>query len=70
MKFIRAFPQAPNPDVEFYINPDKISHAMIVHDKDNNQYQLWINIHGDSFHLANFDSKLAAKEKLSEIVNE
>ena len=70
MKLIRVFPETPNPDCKFYVNPEKISSAMIAYLKDTNKYQLWINVEGDSYHVGTFDTKRAAIERLTEIIKE
>ena len=69
-KFIRVFTEQPSPDVEFYVNPLKISSAMLAYLKDVDKYQLWINVDGDSYHVGTFDSKLAAMDTLSEFFKE
>ena len=69
-KFIRVFPETPNPDCEFYVNPLKISSAMLAYLKDVDKYQLWVNVDGDSYPVGTFDSKFAAIERLTEIIKE
>ena len=69
-KFIRVFPEQQNSNVEFYVNPLKISSAMIAYLKDTGKYQLWVNVDGDSYPVGTFDSKFAAIERLTEIIKE
>ena len=70
MKLIRVFPEQQNSDVEFYVNPEKISTVMLAYLKDVDKYQLWVNVDGDSYHVGTFDTKRAAIERLTEIIKE
>ena len=70
LKLIRAFPEQPSPDVEFYVNPLKISSAMIAYFKDADKYQLWVNVDGDSYHVGNFDTHAEALDYLTNIFKE
>lgn len=68
MKLIRAFPENPKSDVEFFINPEKISSAMIAYFKDADKFQLWVNVDGESYALGKFDTRAEAFDYLTNIL--
>ncbi len=70
MKLIRVFPETPNPDAEFWINPKKISSVLIQHIKDTDKYQLWVNVGGESYHVDTFSTHSAAIDYLTDIIKE
>ena len=68
MKLIRAFPENPKSDVEFFINPQKISTALIAYLKDTDKFLLWVNVDCESYALGNFDTHAEALGYLTNIL--